>query len=215
MEGLTATTRQPNPKLERNKKMATVQRQEARKGKINKKRTKPALLIFNNRKLCDKAREYQHEVTHLTIDLVYINRKIQKLTAICKYVTDILANLEKNAYLAEKDNFNNFEELLYHIENFIFRIHAYRDKYYLFVNYALKAGYNEGENSLGNRLLGHLLVQKTCINTEIKKFSSKDIDILLKRRKLMSHKVYYKVGTYDRHLHPEISPKEVGPRRQP
>ncbi len=179
--------------------------------KISKKFA-PQILVFTHRKLGKKARVYQHEINHLTFDLLEINRKIQKISSICKFVVDVYRNKKKGHQLSYQKDLEHFDEMLYHIENFIFRLYAYRDKIALFVNFALDIGFDEGENALAKRISKNKIAKNTHVDTELKKFSEQPFSKLLEKRTLMTHRAYY--SNYNPHFYPEgVSPAKDGLRK--
>ena|SRR3989344_1647114 len=180
-----------------------------KKTKIKSLRDQPRYLDFKSKKLIDEARQYQHEVSHLTSDLKSINERAQRCLAICKYVINTLGNSKKSYRLNWDVDFENFEDLSYHIENFIFRLHAYRDKLSMFINLTFRLGYDSSEMGVFDKLINNGQIIKFTIDTELRKMKAdKEVADLMNRRKLMSHKVYYCKGVGS--LFPDVSPQEVG-----
>lgn len=175
---------------------------------VKKEKTYSKYLDFNHRRLCDKAKEYRHEISHLTSDLQSINQKIQRQTALCKYTIDTLSG-GKKTYRLSRQFFTDFDNLLYHIENFVLRLYAYKEKLSLFINYAFDLGYQESDRGLYDRLIKNKKVNKCLISTELKKLELDFFKKLLKRRKLMTHLVYYQSESYGS-LYPNKSIKKEG-----
>lgn len=169
----------------------------------------PKFLVFSHKKLSKKARAFRHEIQHLTGDLLNIDRKINRNLSVCEGIIKILGS-EKQGFRAvfPRDDEDEFHELLYHLENFIFRLHAYRDKICIFINLVMKLGYSGTDMGLIEKLLEHGSIRKFHLDTELKKFSREEFLELLKTRKSMSHQVYYE--TYDPYFMPDTSPKDVG-----
>jgi len=169
------------------------------------------LFQFKHRKLKRKAREFQHEVTHLTLDLVEINRRIHETGSLCKFRIDYFGAKDEKQHLFHPRHRQYFDDFLYHLENFTFRTQAYRDKLSLFVSYALGLGFDENDQRIFGHLLKNTIVKEVYIDTELKKFTRSPPKDILERRKLMSHKQYYHSESYNPHFVPkEISPRVVG-----
>jgi len=171
---------------------------------------------YNHRKLNSKGKEYRHEVFHLTKDLVEINQKIRKILAICIDFISVLGLPSKGYQYKFHDGFRNIESLRYHMENFIFRIQAYRDKLSLFVNFAIKVGYKEDERQLLSNLIEHHIVKLAHIDTELIKLKEDPFKKLMAKRKAMSHKAYYDTGLYNPFFMPSdesLSPKKIGVKK--
>jgi hypothetical protein len=166
-------------------------------------------LDFNHRRLSDKAKEYRHEVSHLTSDLQHINQKIQRQVALCRYIIDTLSKVNKT-YRLSKQYFTDFDTLLYHMENFVLRLYAYKEKLSLFINFSFDLGYLESDRGLYDRLIKNKKVNKNLITTELKKLNQEVFKKLFKRRKLMTHLVYYKPESYIHLLYPNLSIKKEG-----
>lgn len=175
---------------------------------VKKERIYSKYLDFNHRRLCDKAKEYRHEISHLTSDLQTINQKIQRQTALCKYTIDTLSS-GKKIYRLSKQFFTDFDDLLYHAENFVLRLYAYKEKLSLFINFAFDFDYQESDRGLFDRLVNNKNVNKYLITTEFKKLELDFFKKLLKRRKFMTHLLYYKPESYGR-LYPNKSIKKEG-----
>lgn len=167
-------------------------------------------LFFGHKKLTKKAREYRHEIEHLTIDMLSINRKVNKNLAICDKTVKILGSKKQIFRVDLISERVSFYDLLYHLENFIFRLHAYRDKLCMLLNYMLKLGHSEAETGLYNLLIANDTIKKYHFDTELKKFGGEPIKELLSVRKAMSHRVYYEPKTYNPLFMPDESPKEIG-----
>lgn len=166
-------------------------------------------LDFGHRKFNKKARTYRHEVSHLTNDMLNIVRKTYKSLSICEGVIKVLGSKEQDFRIDSSIIYKTyFDDLLYHLENFIFRLYAYRDKLCIFINYVMKIGYSETDDGLLNKLINNSLIQKYHLDTELKKFQSGDFSELLNTRKLMTHKVYY--DHYDPYFMPDIKLEDVG-----
>jgi len=172
------------------------------------------LLQFKNRKLNKKAREFRHEVYHLTLDILEINRRIHESAALCKFKTENFGKAEKAGHIDHPRHSVYFDDLLYHLENFIFRVQAYKDKMCLFINFSLNLGFEEKDYGLFWRLLKNPSVREMHLDTELKKLDRGSVSEILKQRKVMSHRSYYKNESYNPLFIPKnISPKEVGHRR--
>jgi hypothetical protein len=183
---------------------------------MNKKNYYPHVFVFSSKKLHGKAREYRHEVFHVVQDLIDINRKIQIHLALCTHIINNLGASNKEYRVNYDKDFGNIEELRYHIENFIFRVHAYREKVCLFINYALNIGYTESQRDLLNSLLQHHIVKTSLIDTELIKLKEEPFLRLLSKRKLMSHKSYYDSGLYNPYFMPNdesLSAKKIGKKK--
>jgi len=164
---------------------------------------------FSHRKLNKKARIYKHELQHLTGDMLDIARKIYLGLSVCEGIIKALGSSDQTFKIKSYADYENyFNDLLYHLENFSFRLYAYRDKLCIFINYVMKIGYSEGDEGLLKKLVNNTQVQKYHIDTELKKFLINEISELLKTRKLMTHNVYY--DHYNPYFMPDISPKDVG-----
>ena len=169
-----------------------------------------SFLDFGHRKLSKKSRIFRHEISHLTSDLLDIVRKINKNLAVCEGAIKIFGSKKQSfrASFPTGSNENDFHDLLYNIENFIFRLHAYRDKMCIFVNFVMKLGYSDSDLGLKEKLLRHEQIKRFHLDTELKKFSSGEFSDLCKARKSMSHAIYYE--KYNPYFMPEENPKDVG-----
>jgi len=184
--------------------------------KVDKKSSKgehPRYLQFRDLRLSKKAREYQHEIGHLTSDLLTINQKIQRSLALCQFVISTIGKPNVGYRISPDKDMEIFGDLLYHMENFIFRIFAYRDKLALFINFVLDAPYEEGEMNLIRRFVKLKEARKFHIDTEVSRFYQNPIKDVLEKRKIMSHRAYYKSGHYNPFFMPDVSPKEIGLRK--
>ena len=176
--------------------------------KINKENAK--YLDFKHRKLNDKAREFRHEISHITIDLIDINRRIHETLVNCKHRIDIFGDPKKN-HLADKNQMQHFDNLLYHLENFAFRMQAYRDKLSLFINFGMNIGFEERDFGLIFRLIKNPISKEFHMDTELKKFEQEPIKKMLNLRKQMSHRSYYAADCHNPLFTPKgIDPKKVG-----
>lgn len=165
---------------------------------------------FKHRKLSKKARQFQPEVRHFTYDIIEINRKIHESASLCKFRIDCFGAQVDKKHLIHPRQSQYFDDLLYHVENLVFRIQAYRDKLCLFINYALSVGFDENESGLFSKLLKNAIIKDDHMDTELKKFTKFPLKDLLERRKLMSHKRYFHTESYNPLFVPEVSPKDVG-----
>jgi len=164
---------------------------------------------FNHRKLNNKARIYKHELHHLTGDMLDIVRKIHLNLSLCEGIIKALGSKEQTFRIKNYDNYENyFNDLLYHLENFTFRLYAYRDKLCIFINYVMNIGYSDTDDGLLNKLINNDQIKKHHIDTELKNFFVNEMSELLRTRKLMTHKIYY--DHYNPYFMPDISPKDVG-----
>ncbi len=174
-----------------------------------KRKYDPRYLDFSHRKLNKKSKTYRHEVSHLTNDMLSIVRKINQKLAVCENIIRILGSRKqgfriKNPTIHDED----FSELHYHIENFIYRVHSYRDKICMFINLVMKVGYSESDDGLLDKLMANDLVKQFHVDTELKRFKVDEVAELLNTRKSMSHRVYY--DSYNPHFMPDINPEDVG-----
>lgn len=167
-------------------------------------------LDFGHRKLNKKSRVFRHEISHLTLDLLSIVRKINRNLAVCEGAIKIFGSKKQSfrAIFPTISNENDFHELLYNIENFIFRLHAYKDKMCIFINFVMRLGYSDSDLGLVKKLLNHEIVKRYHLDTELKKFSLGEFSELSKTRKSMSHRIYYE--RYNPLFMPEENPKDVG-----
>jgi hypothetical protein len=173
----------------------------------------PRYLQFKSHRLSKKAREYQHEIGHLTSDLLTIDQKLQRSLALCQLVIKTIGKPSVRYRISLDKDLENFQDILYHMENFIFRSFAYRDKLALFLNFALDAPFEEGEMNLIKRFLTFKEAKKSRISTEVARLYRNPVKDILERRKIMSHRAYYKPGIYSPLFFPEIDTKELGPRK--
>lgn len=181
----------------------TKEKLKGNKKKAVRQTGNPRLLIFKHRKLCKNARDYCHEITHLTIDLLEINMRIQKSRAECEYIIGVIGKKNYINQVAKDEIIKAFQDLSYHVENFAFRLHAYRDKYCNLLNHVLGLGYDDADTSIANHLSKNINVKNNRFDTELKKFQSDTLQLFLSRRKLMSHKIYYNKENYNPMYLPE------------
>lgn len=171
----------------------------------------PHILGFKHLKLNKEARVFRHEIQHLTMDLRQINIKIQKAAALGQWFVDSIGSKKKSHLIANfESELSALEEVHYHLENFLFRVHAYRDKICVFLNCSLRLGYDNGDTDLQNRLQKNRIIKEHHLSTELKKFGSPPLSTFLAKRKLISHKVYYGHEDYSPHLLPKANPSVVG-----
>jgi len=174
-----------------------------------KRKDSPRYLDFSHRKLNKKSRMYRHEVVHLTRDMLSIVIKINQKLAVCENIIRILGSRKQVFKIKNPvSNHEEFSELHYHIENFIYRVHSYRDKVCMFINHVMRIGYSESDEGLLNKLIANDLVKQLHIDTELKRFQVDEVAELLNTRKSMSHRLYY--DTYNLHFMPDINPEDVG-----
>lgn len=176
----------------------------------------PKFLDFHHRKLPRKAKEYRHELFHVTRDLMEINRRIQQQLCICTFCINVLGQPSKGYRIDYNDAFDAIHDLRFEIENFIFRVQAYRDKLCLFVNFALNVGYTEDERQLLNHLIDHHIVKESLISTELIKLKETPFREIMAKRKAMTHKSYYKVGLFSQYFMPSdesLSPRKIGVKK--
>lgn len=165
---------------------------------------------FKGNKFTKAARVYHHELLRLTIDLLEVNRRIQDATVLCqKQINFIKSN--KQHHLVSKTGYVHFENALYHIENFSFRVTGYRDKVAQFVNQALRIGNDEKAIGILGALLSHGTIRDAHIDTELKKFDKdKDFKDVLSERILMTHRRYYQEENgYDNLMRPTLETKDL------
>lgn len=174
-----------------------------------------AFFNFKANKFTKLARDYHNEIHQLTTDLLRINRKIQDAAALCHLQINFIK--KKNSHLISPLVPPCFDEILYHIENFDFRVTGYRDKLVQFINQALRIGFDEGTMGILNVIATHKIVCDARLDTEIKKFlKDKDFKEILSERILLSHRRYYQSKTgYDRLLQPrtEVKSSKEGIKR--
>ena len=97
------------------------------------------------------------------------------------------------------------------MENFVFRIHAYRDKLCLFINFAFNLGFDDRDVT-PSRILKHRTVHEAHIDTEIKRFSQPPLRTFIERRNVISHRIYYgKEGYFS--FFPDKPGKNISPKK--
>ncbi len=163
------------------------------KQKVQNKNKGRPFFNFQGNKFSKLARDYHHELLHLTIDLRRVNQRIQESTLLCRQQIDFIRK-SQSRHLISKTGFIYFEDALYHLENFTFRIASFRDKLVQFINQALRIGFEEKSTGVLGTIVSHGTVRDAHIDTEIKKFDQdKDFSEALSERTLMTHRRYYKV----------------------
>jgi hypothetical protein len=169
------------------------------------------LLQFKSNKLTSNARCYQKELLQLTFELLEVNRRVEKSLWNCKSILELLKDPDKNGHIIKIDeDFLHFYDLTYHLENYISRIHAYRDKYCMFLNFVFKLGYSEKEMNLLNKIIKHKEIIDANLHTELNKFKRGVLSELISKRKNFSHIRYYSRDDYLPLLMPKNSPKDIG-----
>lgn len=175
------------------------------------RRLAPFIAKFNKRNYSKLARDYHHEVLHLILDLLNINRKIDRANALCQHELELLSGRKSD--LLDPSFSRNFEEVLYHIENFAFRASAFREKLTQFINQALLLGYGERERDLMGKMAVNRITTEAHIDTEVKKFNTNtEMKAILSKRVSLSHLRYYNPETgYSPYLYPdeEKHPKDL------
>ena len=179
------------------------------KKKISPKKKKKDFFDFRKNKFTKLARDYHYELSHLTTDLCRINQRIQESTTLCSQQIDFL-NKKDCGHLVSCVGFIHFENALYNIENFAFRITSYRDKMIQFINQALRIGFDEKSRGVLGTIISHGTIRDARLDTELKKFNKdKDFKDVLSERILMTHRRYYKKETgYDILMMPDVKSKD-------
>lgn len=180
---------------------------KATKPRKQRKR-KPAFFDFQGNKFTKLARDYHHELLHLTIDLRRVNQRIQESAVLCHQQIGFIKKQDSH-HLISPTGFVHFENALYHIENFAFRLTGYRDKVAQFVNQALRIGFDEKAMGVLSTLVSHGTVRDAHIDTEFKRFDrDKDFKEVLSERILMTHRRYYRGETgYDNLMRSNLESK--------
>jgi hypothetical protein len=159
---------------------------------------------FQANKFTRLARDYHHELTHVTIDLRKINRRLHESAALCQQQINFIKKPDAEHLLAPTQPIC-FEDTIYHLQNFSFRVTAYRDKMMQFVNQALRLGFDETAMGVHPAISNNRIVKDAHIDTELKKFQKdKDFKNALSERILLSHRRYYhREGGYNELLIPK------------
>lgn len=158
------------------------------------KKTKMSFFDFQGNKFTKLAREYHHELSHLTGDLLRVNRKIQESATLCHLQISFIKRKEQ--HLISPSRPVCFSDALYHIENFAFRVTGYRDKLVQFINQALRIGFDEKTMGVLTTIVSHGTVRDAHLDTELKKFDKdSDFKVALSERILMTHRRYYSTET--------------------
>lgn len=171
--------------------------------KIRKvKRKKKGFFSFQKNRFTRLARSYHHELLHLTGDLMHINRRIHESTTLCHQQIEFLK--KGRGHLVSLNEPLCFEDTLYHLENFTFRVTGYRDKLVQFINQALRIGFDEKAMGVLSTIISHGTIRDAHLDTELKKFDKdKDFKQILSERILMTHRRYYQIETgYNRLMQP-------------
>ncbi len=182
-------------------------KKKIRKKKV--KKTKRPFFDFQGNRFTKLARDYHYELLHLTTDLRRINQKLQESVALCNYQISCISKKDCG-HLVSRTGFVHFENSLYHIENFTFRVTGYRDKVIQFVNQGLRIGFDEKSMGILSTIISHGIIRDARLDTELKKFDKdKDFKSTLSERILMTHRRYYgKEGGYSNLMIPNIESKD-------
>ena len=177
--------------------------------KSKQKKNHRAFFDFKGNKFAKLAREYHHELRHLTSDLMDINQRIQNSAILCHQQISFLHKKERHMLSGRRPMC--FDDTLYHLENFSFRVTGYRDKMVQFINQALRIGFDERASGVLGTIVSHGTVRDARIDTEIKKFDKdKDFKECLSERILMTHRRYYNAeGGYSTMLIPVTETKDA------
>ncbi len=168
--------------------MASSAKVKAVKTTPTKKRS---FFNFNRKKFSRLARDYHHEIVHLTGDLRRINQIIQ-VSALLSNQQINLMKRKNTSHLISETGLLTFEDTQYHVENFSFRLTGYRDKLVQFINQALKIGFDETTMGILGPISKNRTIKDAHLDTEIKKFQKdKDFKEVLSERILMTHRRYY------------------------
>ncbi len=169
----------------------------------------PAFLNFKKNKFTKLARDYHNELFYLTNDLVSTNRRIQDATALCGQQINFLKRGSFHLITIERPVC--FDDALYHLENFDFRVTGYRDKIVQFINQALRVGFDEKQMGVISAIVSNGTVRDAHLDTEIKKFNKdKDFKSALSERILLTHRRYYNSEAgYDRLMRPNKTTKSA------
>lgn len=153
-----------------------------------------AFFDFKKNKFTKMTRDYHDELWHLTNDLIVTNRRVQESAILCSQQISFIKKKEEHLVPARRPKC--FEDTLYNLENFNFRVTGYRDKLVQFINHALGIGFDEKTTGLLSSVLGNGVVKAAHIDTELKKFDKdKDFRDSLNERILMTHRRYYQAET--------------------
>ncbi len=174
---------------------------------INSKKKQREFFDFQGNKFTKLARDYHHELLHLTSDLLSANRRVQESSSLCHLQINFLK--KKAAHLVPSSEPACFKDALYHLENFNFRITGYRDKLVQFINQALRIGFDERAMGVLSTIVSHGTVRDAHIDTELKKFDKdRDFKESLSDRILMTHRRYYQLEAgYNRLMIPKEEAK--------
>lgn len=166
---------------------------------------------FQKNKFSKITRDYHHELLHITIDLMCANRKLQESAALCHQQISFIKKRGTEEHNVSPTGFVHFENALYHLENFTFRVTCYRDKMVQFINQALGIGFDEKTTGALGAIINNKIVKDAHLDTELKKFNKdKDFKDTLNERTLLAHRRYYKAETgYDYLMRPNTKAKDA------
>lgn len=181
--------------VEKSKKMSKILKNLPPVKFTTAKHYNPAYFLFPQERFNQKAKLFQFEINQLTHDILKINYKIQMSAALCEWNIQSLDTLKRLHLFYEEEYTRVFLDLIYHIENFSFRIAAHRDKLCQFINFALELGYDEKETSVG-RILNDKTAKKALMDTEIKKFGRAPLNTIIEIRKQLTHRRWYAGNIY-------------------
>jgi hypothetical protein len=163
------------------------------KGGGRRKKLRP-FFDFKANKFTKLARDYHHELKHITADLSGVNRRVQESAVLCQQQLEYIK--KKLGHLVSPDRPVCFGDTLYHLENLALRVTGYRDKLVQFINQALRLGNDEKSSGMLGTLVSHGTVRDAHLDTELKRFNrDNDFNEVLSERILMTHRRYYKEET--------------------
>ena len=138
-----------------------------------------------------------------------INRRIHESAMLCHQQIEFLKR--GAVHLVSRSEPPCFEDTLYHLENFTFRVTGYRDKLVQFINQALRIGFDEKAMGVLSTIISHGTIRDAHVDTELKKFDKdKDFKEILSERVLMTHRRYYQVEAgYNRLMRPLSEAKNL------
>ncbi len=166
------------------------------------KKDKPPFFDIDKRLLSKRAKDYHNEVLFLTLNLRDTFNKASRTLLLCEKDAKIMMN--KTSGFLPTWEYEDFEELSYHLENFWLRSFNYREKICQLINCVLGLQFSE-KSSLFPKLLEDSIVRISGLHKELQKFNNdKTFKSILTKRKHLTHRIYYEtpVAGYDRAFRP-------------
>lgn len=146
--------------------------------------------------LSKEARVYHEEVSALVGELLRLNTKIYKYFYYIRSSLDHFIQPRNYIFVIGEEFYDDLYSLTIFLEDYCFRLVAYRDKLFSFINHVYKLGLSE-TTSIINKVLKNQKVIQSGLDSELKEFSEDNVLYkLINRRHSIAHRLYYSQYKY-------------------